>query len=567
MEINMKAYTNRIISMFCLLFILWSTFTAHSMRPTAKPAGRETASLKVEIVYSSEGVTGPITGRAYFIVSKSDDEVEPRFRVGRGVGSPIWGLSLDALKVDEAVVLDGSVFGFPVESIDDIPAGEYNVQGFINIYSEFRRADGHTLWMHNDQWEGQRWNRSPGNLYSDVQKITIDPARPQTIRLVCDHVIPPVEIPPDTKWVKRIKFESPMLTAFWGRPIYLGATVLLPKGYDEHPDVEYPVVYIQGHFSLRAPFGFSDAEPESENRWARRGYEFYQYWNSDDCPRMIAVTFQHPCPYYDDSYAVNSPNVGPYGDAIMEELIPRVEATFRIIRKPYARLLTGGSTGGWISLALQIFYPDFFGGTWSLCPDPVDFRYYQIVNIYEDENAYFRNLDWIRLERPNCRETDGNIRFFMKDENLTEYVIGDKSRGGGQWDIWEAAYSPIGEDGYPKPIWDKRTGKIDHDVAKTWKEWDLRNILETRWAKLGSKLQGKLHIYTGSMDSFYLNEAVVLLEKFLESTTDPYYDGVIEYGEKKPHCWGPRGKDLLELMKAHLIEHVDPAGDTSAWLY
>ena len=527
--------------------------------------GLTTDRMLAEIAFDGKAHRNPITGRVYLIVSEAEGR-EPRFQ--RAPFNVLtWGKDITSLSPGEAVVLDGSVFGFPVESIDDIPAGEYNVQGFINIYSEFRRADGHTLWMHNDQWEGQRWNRSPGNLYSDVQKITIDPARPQTIRLVCDHVIPPVEIPPDTKWVKRIKFESPMLTAFWGRPIYLGATVLLPKGYDEHPDVEYPVVYIQGHFSLRAPFGFSDAEPESENRWARRGYEFYQYWNSDDCPRMIAVTFQHPCPYYDDSYAVNSPNVGPYGDAIMEELIPRVEATFRIIRKPYARLLTGGSTGGWISLALQIFYPDFFGGTWSLCPDPVDFRYYQIVNIYEDENAYFRNLDWIRLERPNCRETDGNIRFFMKDENLTEYVIGDKSRGGGQWDIWEAAYSPIGEDGYPKPIWDKRTGKIDHDVAKTWKEWDLRNILETRWAKLGSKLQGKLHIYTGSMDSFYLNEAVVLLEKFLESTTDPYYDGVIEYGEKKPHCWGPRGKDLLELMKAHLIEHVDPAGDTSAWLY
>ncbi len=319
--------------------------------------------------------------------------------------------------------------------------------------------------------------------------------------LVCNNVILPVDVPQDTKWVKRIKFKSEILSQFWGQPIYLGATVLLPRDYDENPDVHYPVNYIQGHFSLRTPHGFRPEEAEEGDRRGRSGNEFYKYWISDESPRMIAVTFQHPCPYYDDSYAVNSPNVDPYGDAIMEELIPRVEEEFRVIRKPYARVLSGGSTGGWIALALQIFYPDFFGGTWSLCPDPVDFRYHQIVNIYEDENAYYQDLEWTRIERPNCRQTDGNIRFMMKDENHYELVVGNKSRSGGQWDIWEAAFSPIGEDGYPKPIWNKVTGKIDHQVAEQWKKYDLRNYLDESWAQLGPKLVGKLNIFTGSMDS------------------------------------------------------------------
>jgi len=522
--------------------------------------------LQFEITFNKGVHPAPITGRVYVIISQNKKR-EPRLQTGY-TGVPFWGKNIHSLKPGETSVINSDVFGYPLESIRDIPVGDYYVQGFINVYTEFKRSDGHVLWLHNDQWEGQHWNRSPGNLYSDAQKIHIDPSSSKTIRLVCKNVIPPVEIPPDTQWVKRIKFQSKILSAFWGQPIYLGATVLLPFGYHDHPDVYYPVNYIQGHFSLRAPYGFRKEEPGKENPWARRGYDFYKAWTSPDFPRMIAVTFQHPCPYYDDSYAVNSPNVGPYQDAIMKELIPEIENRFRIIREPFARILSGGSTGGWISLALQVYQPDFFGGTFSLCPDPVDFRYHQIVNIYQDKNAYFKKFGWLKVERPNFRSTDGSIRNMMKDENHYEMVVGNKSRGGGQWDIWEAAWGPIGEDGYPKPIWDKKTGVIDHEVAEYWKEhWDIRHYLETNWKEIGPKLEGKLHIYTGDMDSFYLNNAVALLEEFLESTKDPYYDGVIEYGDGKPHCWGPRGMELLKLMEKHILNFAPKEEDTSLWRY
>jgi len=544
-----------------ILFFFIATFIIPALTAQEQPCN-----LKFSVSFPSKTHSDPITGRIYVIISK-DGSREPRLQTGfdLATGIPIWGKNVYTLKPGETALIDERVFGFPLESIGEIPPGEYYAQGFVNIYTEFKRSDGHTLWMHNDQWEGQKWNISPGNLYSDVQKIYIDPAENKTVKFLCDNVIPPVEIPPDTKWVKRIKFQSKILTEFWGQPIYLGATVLLPKGYDTHTNVYYPVCYIQGHFSLRAPHGFTHEKPQGNRR--SRGYDFYKYWTSDDCPRMIAVTFQHPCPYYDDSYVVNSPNVGPYDDAIMKELIPAVEEQFRIIRKPYARTLTGGSTGGWISLAMQIFHPDFFGGVWSLCPDPVDFRYYELIDIYNDDNAYYRIYNHIKTERPEARDTDGEPRYTVRDTYYYEWTLGDKHRGGRQWAIWEAAYTPIGEDGYPKPLWDWKTGEIDHEVAEQWKKFDLRYILENNWENLGPKLEGKLHIYTGDMDTYYLNNAVVLMEKFLESTKNPYYNGVIEYGDGAPHCWGPRGEELYTLMKKHIIKNAPEGEDTSLWNY
>src|SRR6185503_14621185 len=286
----------------------------------------------------------------------------------------------------------------------------------------------------------------------------------------------------DTELVKRIKIQSQILTKWWGQPIFLGATILLPKDYDKHPDVKYPVNYIQGHFSLRAPGGFGTSG------------KFDKLWLADDAPRFIYVTLQHPSPYYDDSYAVNSENNGPYGDAIMQELLPAIETRFRVIREPWARMLSGGSTGGWIAAAHQIFYPDFYGGSFASCPDSVDFNYHQIVNIYKDANAYYIEHGWVKVERPTRRQPDGNIASMMKDENHYELTVGDKSRSGGQWDIWEATFSPVGADGYPVRLWDKETGVIDHAVAEKWKKYDLLEIVKSNWPTLGPKVGHKLNV-------------------------------------------------------------------------
>jgi hypothetical protein len=527
---------------FLTLLIAIGSLASGCSSPAADPAHR-IAGPSFAISYPGSAHTGPITGRVYLMLSESDQR-EPRSQVGTS-GIPFFGLDVEQLPPGEDAVIDGDIFGYPVESLRDIPPGDYYVQAFINVYTEFKRSDGHTLWMHQDQWEGQRWSRSPGNLYSDVTQVHIDPSQGETIELVCGNVIPPVTVPEDTEWVKRIKFQSSILTEFWGQPMYLGATVLLPRDYAEETDRRYPVNYIQGHFSLGAPYGFREEE----------GNPFYDFWTSDEAPGMIAVTFQHPAPHYDDSYAVNSPNVGPYGDAIMQELIPYIEERFRIIPEPSARVLSGGSTGGWISLALQILYPDFFGGVFSLCPDPVDFHAFQTVNIYEDANAYYKERGWLRVPSASDRRTDGIVTLTYQQRNHYELVLGTKGRSGEQVDIFEAAYGPIGADGYMKPLFDKLTGEIDPEVAEYWREhYDLNHILQTRWSDLGPKLEGKIHIYTGDMDTHYLNNAVVLMEDFLEGTEDPYYDGVVEYGDGQPHCWGPRGPDLLKLMAQHVEE-------------
>jgi hypothetical protein len=511
----------------------------------------QVAGPRFEVSFSASAHAAPITGRVYVALSRTSDARRTPIDQTDETGVPLFAVNVDNLGPGQAAMIDAATFGHPVQSLRDIPAGEYWVQPFVNVYTRFVRADGHTVWLHMDQWEGQDWKRSPGNLYGKPVRMVFDPNSSAPIRLVADSVISPVQVPPETEYVKRIKIQSAILTKWWGQPIFLGAVVVLPKGYDAHPGVKYPVVYDEGHFSLRAPGGGANA-----------------YWLADSTPRMILVSLQHPSPYYDDSYGVNSANNGPYGDAITQELIPAVEKQFRVIGQPWARLLTGGSTGGWISLAHQVLYPDFYGGTWSLCPDGVDFRYHQIVNVYSDSNAYWIDHGWMKVERPTQRRPDGNIIAMMKDENWSELVQGDHSRSGGQWDIWEATYGPVGADGYPARIWDKRTGVIDHRVADYWKQhYDLRNILQSNWTTLGPKLANKINVYVGDADSYYLNMGVHMLENFLKTTTSPKWSGEIVFQPMAPHCWGPSMPELLGKMARQMEKYAPAGADLSGWRY
>ena len=332
--------------------------------------------LRFRVTFPVSTHAQPITGRVFVVISNRENP-EPRLQVGFwGDASPLFGADVVGLKPGDAATIDGTTLGYPPKSLGDIPAGDYYVQALMNVYTECHRSDGHTLWVHLDQWEGQQFNRSPGNLYSEVAKVHLDPAAGYEVKLSLTKVIPPVEVPQDTEWVKHIKIQSSLLTKFWGQPIHLGATVLLPKGYDSHPTVFYPVLYEQGHFGLGPPMRFSTQDQPVPERAKKRlseynletGYQFYQAWTSENFPRLLIVTFQHPTPYFDDSYAVNSVNNGPYGDAIMTELIPYLETHFRILRKPYARLLSGGSTGGWESLALQLYHADFLAAPGPFIP-------------------------------------------------------------------------------------------------------------------------------------------------------------------------------------------------------
>jgi hypothetical protein len=510
-------------------------------------------SIRFEITVPPSVHADPITGRVYVMISRNGER-EPRLQLNQADGIPFFGRDVERMQPGTAEFIDDSDLGFPVDSLQAIPPGEYFVQGFVNLYSEFKRADGHVVWMHDDQWEGQHWEISPGNLYSRSQKMRLDASTGYRISITVDQRIPPVTVPGDTTFVKRIKFQSPMLTKFWGRPVFLGATVLLPRDYDRQT-TRYPVVYQQGHFGLGAPLGF------------REGGELYEDWVKDDFPRMIVVTFQHPNPYYDDSYAVNSVNVGPYGDALLQELIPEVEKRFRIIREPWARLLAGGSTGGWEALALQLFHPDVFGGTWCYCPDPVTFAAYEGVDVYKDENAFYKQHEWYRVPTPNMRDTFGEPRTTVQQKNQFELVSGTHGRSGRQMDIWSAVFGPLGDDGYFKPLIDQRTGVIDKDVATYWdNHYDLLHYMQRNWATLGPKLVDKLFVYVGDMDTYQLDKGVVLMEQWMKTTTNPHYEAFFMYGDRKPHCWsGPVSQtERLKEMAQFLLRH-SPTGAPAGW--
>jgi hypothetical protein len=552
-------------------WVLVAILSLGMLAPISK--GVDNSRLKFEVSFPASLHAQPITGRVFVAITRDKDK-EPRLQVGSwGDTPPLFGADVNQLQPGEAVVIDANTLGYPVQSLREIPAGDYYVQAVLNIYTEFHRSDGHVIWAHMDQWEGQHFNRSPGNLYSEVEAVHLDPQAGYDVKLSLSKAIPPIKIPPDTVWVKHFRIQSKLLTRFWGRPIYLGATVLLPKGYDAHPRVRYPVVYLQGHFSLDAPFRFR-TKPAGEGSEAEEsnGYDFYQAWNSENFPRLIAVTFQHPTPYFDDSYAVNSANNGPYGDALMTELIPYLEEHFLIIRRPYARVLMGGSTGGWESLALQVYHPDFFGGTWTFFPDPVDFRRYGLINTYEDVNAFFEPAhEWLNPLRYIMRKPDGQPEVTARQFSQLEAVLGSKGRSGQQLEAWEATYGPVGDDGYPRPLWDKLSGKIDHEVADYMRDhgYDLRYYLETNWPRIGPQLVGKLHLYCGDMDSYYLNLAVYLLEDFLRKTKDPYYEGSFEYGRPmKGHGWMPMSfPELTRMMAEHISRHAPSGEDTKAWKY
>jgi len=513
--------------------------------------GNDDNKIKFEIDYSNEFQDDGFDGRVLLMISNNNN-AEPRFQINDNHNTQmIFGIDVDSWNANEKIIIDAEAFGYPVKSINDIEEGEYYVQALLHKYETFNLSTGYTVKLPKDQGEGQKWNISPKNLYSTPKKIKIK--KSNTIHITLDNEIPPIEPAKDTEYIKHIKIKSEMLSEFWGRDMYLQANVLVPHGFDKKSKTRYPLMIFHGHFPYTFR-GFRTTQPSApeedtiyNSRFGITGYKYiqekeahdlYNNWISNDFPRFLAIEIQHQNPYYDDSYAVNSANIGPYGDAITYELIPHVEKLFNGVGEAWGRFLYGGSTGGWESLAAQVLYPKEYNGCFAACPDPIDFRAFTVVNLYEDDNAYYHEGSNRKTLRAGMRDGKGIIKNHLIQINQRESALGSKGRSGDQWDIWQAVYSPSGEDGYPKPIWDRETGKIDKEVAEYWKEnYDLSYIMKRDWDKIGKDLEGKINIYCGDMDNYYLNNAVVLTEEFLESTTDPYYNGEVDYGDMAEHCW------------------------------
>lgn len=563
----------------------------------AAPGSATPESMTIEVTYPESLHEGPLDGRLYLMFSSDEydgsEDGEPRFKVAnwRG-GQPMFAIDVEDWRPGEPAVFDAEALGFPIDSLAEMPTGDYVIQVMLNVYTEVTRSDGHTIKVPLDRWEGQNWRIKPGNLYSDVtaRAVGLDPSEAgSTMSLELANEIPPrPAYPEDTEYLKYRRFRSEILSEFWGTDIDLGAIVLLPPGFEDNPEARYPVAYYQGHFhdTFYTPVGFSPEPPDPslegyDYTYAEASHRFYQQWTSGELPKFIIVTMQHPNPYFDDSYAVNSENVGPYGDALTQELMPAIEREFRAIGEGWARTVYGGSTGGWESLAWQVFYPEMFNGAWVNCPDPIDFRYYQLINLYEDDNAFYPDSEY-RTDpiRPFMHEVDGEVLMTVQQASRLETVLGTRGRSGQQLDVWQAVYTPVAEDGYPTEVWDRETGEINQEVVGHMREnYDLSHIIRRDWQTLGPKLEGKLHLAVGDEDNFYLEEAVMLLEDFLQETSDPPWGGTLNYGYRHPHCYSGPPDDqsvrltrltynqrLLPQMEARLLETAPPGADMS-WRY
>jgi hypothetical protein len=540
-----------------------------------------------------------LDGRLMVLIS-NDSSDEPRMQINDTMLSQqVFAVTVDGMRPGSVVTVgDGAagLAGYPRASLKDVPEGEYTVQAVLNVYETFHRGDGSVVKLSADRGEGKQWNLAPGNLYSKPVKMHVGPGA--ALKISMDEVMPEIKPVADTKYIRHIRIQSALLTKFWGRPVYLSAVVMVPEGFDEHPEARFPLIVAQDHFvsefdDFRTEPPDANLKPVYSDRFHLAGYnrimqeeayKNYQEWIAPKTPRMLIVKLQHANPFYDDSYAVNSANVGPYGDAIEHELIPTIEKKFRGIGAGWARFLYGGSTGGWESLAVQMFYPEDYNGAFVACPDPVDFHAYMTRDLYKDDNMFYAQGANKRVEQPAMRNYLGQTLISMRDNIAYEAALGDRGRSGDQFDIWQAVYSPEGKDGYPQPIFDKATGVIDHKTAEYWREhYDLDAMLQRDWSTLGPKLQGKIHLYVGSDDTYFLNDAVYLMQDFLEKTGTPGfgvpYEGEVKYGPRAEHCWNGDPTKANAYSRMHynqmyvgqIVERMEktaPAGaDLKSWRY
>ncbi len=555
----------------------------------------------ISVSFPASSSAQPLDGRLLLLLSNDPSE-EPRMQINDTLKSQmVFGVTVDGWKPGEPITIGNDAQGYPRAHLRDIPPGDYTIQAVLNVYETFHRADGKTIKLSADRGEGKQWNLAPGNLMSKPRVVHIGSgaaSTPSQINVSLDQIIPPIPSEPDTKYIRHIRIQSALLTKFWGRPVYLAAIVLVPEGFDSHPEAHYPLIVFHDHFvsefgDFRETTPDPNLKPNYSDRFHLAGYnriqqeeayKNYQDWIAPNRPRMLIVKLQHANPYYDDSYAVNSANLGPYGDALETELIPAIEKQFRGIGQGWARFVYGGSTGGWESLAVQMFYPDDYNGAFVACPDPVDFHAYMTVDLYKQDNMFYLQGANKQVEQPAMRNYLGQTLISMRDNIAYEAALGDRGRSGDQFDIWQAVYSPIADDGYPKPIFDKQTGTIDHGTAEYWRDhYDLDAILQRDWSTLGPKLQGKLHIYVGSDDTYFLNDAVYLMEDFLNTTGTPGhgvpYEGEVKYGPRAEHCWNgdptkPNWYSRLhynQMYVPQILERIQktapPGADLTSWHY
>jgi hypothetical protein len=450
----------------------------------------------------------PSEGRLYLVFSPSAEE-EPRFYSAWPTSNvePLFAKDISGFKVNETHSFTHDFIGFPYKKMAQIPSNKWYVQA-----------------IYDTDFLDSRIN-SPLNFYSNVVELDFDGNSDIALTLNLEKQIAKESLPKEAQFLKFDKVPSQLLSDFWQNEMFLRVGVILPKTYYDNPSHKFPVVFDIGGYHAR----YTRAKNLYEND------AFKAFWFSDDAPQMVMIFLDGEAPL-GDSYQIDSQNNGHYGEANMVELLPYLTEKYKLVDDGNSRFTTGCSTGGWVSLALQLFYPEQFNGAWSFSADGVDFKYFQLVDIYSDNNAFINEHG---NERPSYRAKDGEIIFSIQREIMMENVIGREDSfafSGGQWGGWNAVFGPKKQNGQPSVIWDPVTGEIDKEVAKAWEDYDLRLYTQNNWATLGPKLAGKLHIWMGDMDNFYLNNAMNLYQNMLEKQEEPKSDAVFTWERGVGHC-------------------------------
>lgn len=493
----------------------------------------------------------------------------------------IFGKNVFGFSAGRTVKLSGGsnestetgVYGWPNVSLNAVPPGTYSVQAFLTKSEQVKRSDGSVISVRFPCGDGAPNVNGFGSLTTNITNYEILQGQ-QTLRLVFDNV---TAVEPfkgreiggcnqgnyeDTELLKYVKIPSTKLSAFWGRDMYVGANVVLPAGYNaKDTKTRYPVIYSQGHWPADSGAFDYPSDTEFADAWNNGTIPATNTTAARPAPKMILVTFRHEAPFYDDSYAVNTANLGPYGDAINDELIPHIDKMFNTIRAPYARIQEGGSTGGWESIANVIYRPDLFGVCFSSYPDSLDFHRHQDIELYTSANAYRRaNGTFVPSIRTHRNGTEV-VLATTAQENHWELTFGTASRSFNQWDIWNAVFGVQGYNNYPLEPWDKVTGEIYPEAVEYWKPFDLSNYVISNWntsRNLGKTLAGRIYIYVGTWDNYYLNEGVQEFQKRTDAAGGPGWANVTILPEK-PHGGNYQDReiwDYLELVDGWIKDHA-----------
>lgn len=549
---------------------------------------REPPTIEVRWPATAE-LQSPISGRLLIIFAPSaieHDEDLRRRLTPTSEALAFFGQDISNWRAGTVQRLSSFDAGFPYPTLAQLPRGTYRVQASFEPYQAYHRSDGYELLLpaieplgttdlHASAQTTRRWRSNAELVNWDGQQT------PRT--LVLHTALGQSVSQQDTPWVRSLKIRSERLSKFWGRDVFLGALVTLPKGYHQRPHQRFPLIVRLSDLP-RQPPDWRERPPDSrftegsaQQREQQAAWENFQYWQADGTPRMLIADLQHPTPYGESSMIVNSLNTGPYADAIRAELIPAIEREFRVIEEKWAHFIFGYREGGRSALAWQIRHPHDFNGVLAVCPDSVDFRHFGSVNLQQDNNALFDPGPHLQVPRPAQRTASGQTTALLSDVMRWERALAGRSRSQEFWDRSEAAFSPPDREGYPRRIWQRPSGVINDEVAEHWYQaHDLLGLLQRQPPSALSQLRGKLSIRIGDRDEYFMDNAVRSFENSIRQM-HPDLELSVDYGVGVSGCWAGRHdrpvnhalssslQDLLSWAHDRLLRHAPEGFSSLAW--